>query len=72
MSVTLKIDGMHCNGCVSSVEKAAKSVPGVNAVSVSLETGQLSAELDSTASLDDLVTAIENTGFDVEKPVANP
>ena len=28
-NVTLKVDGMSCGGCVASVERVLKAVPGV-------------------------------------------
>ncbi|EFX92393.1 cation transport ATPase [Actinobacillus ureae] len=29
MSITLKLDGLHCGNCVKSVEKALNAVEGV-------------------------------------------
>ena len=40
-----RVEGMHCAGCVSGIEKAVLRVPGVEAVSVSLVTGDLSVTL---------------------------
>ena len=64
MAVTLKIEGMHCGGCVRSVEQAARDVETVETVSVSLEKGELVAEMDPD-QMDQLVSAIEDSGFDV-------
>ena len=36
----LKVTGMSCGGCVSSVTKALKAVDGVDDVSVSLDAGE--------------------------------
>ena len=69
MAITLKIDGMHCGGCVRSVEKAAASVEGVSNVRVDLAKGELTADLDRPDRADSLAAAIEDTGFDV---VARP
>ncbi len=65
MTLSLKIDGMHCGGCVRSVEKAAAGVTGVTNVAVSLDRGELTADLGAGVKAADLVTAIEATGFDV-------
>ncbi len=65
MTITLKIDGMHCGGCVRSVEKATQSLDGVSNVSVSLENAELTAEVASAAHIDALKSAIEDCGFDV-------
>ncbi|TDH34428.1 copper chaperone [Pseudohoeflea suaedae] len=64
MAITLKIEGMHCGGCVSSVEKAARSIDGVDNVTVSLDKGELTADAQA-GKLDQLVAAIEDSGFDV-------
>ena len=65
MTITLKIDGMHCGGCVRSVEKAARSLDGVSNVSVSLENAELSADVASPEQITALKSAIEDCGFDV-------
>ncbi|MBG20143.1 MAG: hypothetical protein CML31_09320 [Rhizobiales bacterium] len=70
MAITLKIDGMHCGGCVSSVEKAARGVDGVDNVTVSLEKGELTADADE-GKIDQIVAAIEDSGFDVVSREAN-
>jgi copper chaperone CopZ len=63
---TLHIDGMHCDGCASSVARALKAVPGVDAADVSLATGTATIRHDATrAPLGSLRTAIEDAGFDV-------
>lgn len=64
MPITVKIDGMHCDGCVRSVEKAASQVEGVSAVTVDLQKGEMTAEIVEPAQADRLVAAIEETGFD--------
>lgn len=40
-----RVEGMHCAGCVHGIEKAVLRVPGVEAVSVSLVTGDLAVTL---------------------------
>lgn len=65
MTVSMKIDGMHCDGCLRSVEKAATSVEGVSNLSVSLESGELTAEIARPELIDALKGVIEDCGFDV-------
>lgn len=60
--VTLAIEGMTCASCVSRVEKALKSQPGVEEASVNLATEQ--ATVAGTASTDNLIAAIEKLGYD--------
>jgi Copper chaperone len=65
MAISLKIEGMHCGGCVRSVEKAAAGVDGVRNVRVDLDRGEMTADLDRPELLAALTAAIEETGFDV-------
>ena len=65
-TVTLKVDGMTCGGCVASVTRVLKAVPGVDDVAVTLKPGEARIAFDpartGTAALR---SAIEGAGFDV-------
>ena len=65
MQKTIGIQGMNCNHCAASVEKALKAIPGVSAVTVDL-VGK-SATLTAQASVTDqaLTGAITEAGFEV-------
>ncbi|MEM5494828.1 heavy metal-associated domain-containing protein [Hoeflea sp. AS16] len=65
MTISIQIDGMHCDGCVRSVEKAASSVEGVSNLSVNLENGKLTADIARPELIDKLKGVIEDCGFDV-------
>lgn len=65
MTVSIKIEGMHCSGCASSVEKAARAIEGVTNVHVSIEANELTADLAKPELVDALKGAIEDSGFDV-------
>lgn len=65
MTISIQIDGMHCGGCVRSVEKAAQSVDGVSNLSVSLESGELRADIARPELVETLKSVIEDCGFDV-------
>ena len=58
----LRVQGMTCNGCTSSVERALKRVPGVATVDVQLDSG--CALITGTVSQDAAVQAIEQAGFE--------
>ena len=66
-TVAIKVEGMVCGGCVSSVTKALQAKPGVQGVSASLENGEVSVEFDPAAiQVNALAAAIEAAGFDVK------
>ena len=57
------VPGMHCGHCVKAVEEEVSAVPGVESVTVDLETKRV--ELTG-ASLDDAAirAAIEEAGYE--------
>lgn len=65
MTVSMQIAGMHCDGCVRSVEKAGTSIIGVSNLSVDLESGELTADVARPELTETLKDAIEYCGFDV-------
>ena len=63
--VTLKVGGMTCMGCVSSVTRVLQAVDGVSEVDVSLEKAQADVSFDpARAKREDLCAAVEDAGFD--------
>lgn len=67
MKKNIRINGMHCTGCVQSVEKAIKSVSGVIHVDVQLTTEQAVVETDSEDfPLEEIRKVIENAGYEAE------
>jgi uncharacterized membrane protein YraQ (UPF0718 family)/copper chaperone CopZ len=56
-----KIEGMTCNHCVMNVEKAIRSVAGVENVEVNLSGGY--AKIDGNFSVDDVKNAVETIGY---------
>lgn len=60
----LSISGMTCASCVRHVEKALKSVPGVDQVQVNLatETAKVVGELKTSPQ--DLIQAVKDAGYD--------
>ncbi len=61
MKQTFVINGMSCNHCRMSVEKAVLSVKGVTSVSVDLDSKK--AVVEGEFSLEDVCKAIEEIGF---------
>ncbi len=61
-TVRLSVGGMSCAGCVASVEKALKSVPGVDEATVSFaeHTAQVSGRVDAAT----LVKAVIDAGYE--------
>ena len=55
------IEGMNCNHCRMSAEKALRSVEGVTAASVDLATGE--ALVEGTATREALAEALDGIGF---------
>ena len=64
MTVELKITGMHCAGCVASVENALRKVEGVEeaVVNLTLEKATVLGSVDPTQ----LIQSVDQTGYSAE------
>lgn len=63
-NVTIKVEGMDCGGCASSIEKALKATTGVEEVSVSFEKGEAQIKYDDQKTTEaKLREVINSTGF---------
>jgi copper chaperone CopZ len=60
--IELKIEGMGCLHCSSTVSRALKSVRGVLGVDVDLMSGRAQIE-EGTATVDELLQAVRETGY---------
>ena len=66
MKTTLKVAGMHCNGCSTNLEKMLNKRAGVLSAKVSLEDAAAVVEYDEgKVDLAGLREVGENCGFDV-------
>lgn len=64
----LQISGMHCAGCVNSVEKALSNVESVQSVNVSLPVEKAYVTWESNeGDLQDLLDAVESAGYSAKK-----
>ncbi|MBS1156197.1 MAG: hypothetical protein H6R07_2121 [Proteobacteria bacterium] len=65
-TITLKIDGITCMGCVRTLNGVLGALPGVESVDVSKEAGAATIRFDPTkADADVFKTAIEEAGYDL-------
>jgi copper chaperone len=65
-TTTIRVEGMKCNQCSSSVAKALKATAGVQAAEVSFEKGQVVITYDDEKVTEvKLREVINTTGFKV-------
>ena len=63
---TLLVNGMTCGHCVETVSKAVEALPGVQSVSVNLDTREVSVDLsEGETSLEKISAKITEVGFEV-------
>ncbi len=62
--ITLSIAGMSCQGCANTVKGALAGVEGVRRADVSLERRQARLVLEDVESVDDLVSAVQEAGYE--------
>ena len=63
MNVKFDITGMTCAACAARVEKAAKSVSGVDSAEVNLLANTLRAELSGPDVTQAVISAVEKAGY---------
>ena len=66
MKKTIKIEGMQCNHCKMTVEKALSSIEGVTNVEVSLENKTATIEFIKEIDENQIKLLIEEAGFEVK------
>jgi copper chaperone len=65
-TVSFDVKGMSCQGCVASVTRVLKAVPGVSDVTVTLQPGRAQVAFDAGRSITTaLRAAIEDAGYGV-------
>ena len=63
----LKVTGMTCGGCVSTIEGALRAVPGVSSANVSLANHEASVQFDEgQTSHEQLQSTIAKAGYGVQ------
>jgi copper chaperone len=60
---TFTIQGMTCGGCVNSLTRVLKSVPGIEPLKI--EVGKAHVRLDERATSQTVKDAVERAGFEV-------
>lgn len=60
---TFIISGMSCGGCVNSLTRVLKTVPGVEPLKI--EVGKAVLRMDGTVTSDAIKAAVDQAGFEV-------
>jgi len=61
MATKIQVSGMTCGSCVSILERALKSVPGVQAASVNLR--DETATVEGNADVNEVIATIQDEGY---------
>jgi len=65
-NLTLKVQGMHCDGCAEAIKTVVEREAGVKAAAVSFKDGEARILYDPAAtSADRLISAVGRLGFRV-------
>lgn len=65
-TVRIGIDGMTCEGCLASVTRVLKALPGVQQVDVSLASASADVRYDAArTNTSAMRTAIEDAGYGI-------
>lgn len=64
--VTLNVQGMTCGSCANKVEGRVGKLTGVESVKIHLSEGAVDVKFnESIVELEEIKTAIKNTGYEV-------
>ena len=67
----LKVTGMTCGGCISTVTNALKAIAGVGEVDVSLSAGEATVQYDDKLTTPEkLKSAVKGAGYGVNAAAA--
>ncbi|RLJ69833.1 molybdopterin-guanine dinucleotide biosynthesis protein A/copper chaperone [Hydrogenivirga caldilitoris] len=61
----LKVQGMTCEHCVRTVQRAISSLEGVSKVEVFLDSGRVNVYMEKEVPLEDIKKSIEEWGYRV-------
>ncbi|HHU51473.1 MAG TPA: copper chaperone CopZ [Firmicutes bacterium] len=65
--ITLNVEGMACQHCVISIEKAVSALPGVSRARVNLRGKQVTVDYDSgLIDPETIKNTIEDQGYEVK------
>ena len=67
MEYKLTINGMKCEGCANRINNVLNTIKGIESFNVSLETKTLTIKVKKEKILNEVITKIENLGFEVER-----
>jgi len=62
-TVTLAIEGMHCQGCVTAITGKVQTLDGVREVHVSLQDKVASVTVDRPECVEPIIEAIHSLGY---------
>ncbi len=63
MKSTYRLEGMHCAGCVATIEKALNTITGVQNAAVNLPLEKVSINYDESVTPMELQSAVKNAGY---------
>lgn len=65
-TVVMKVEGMTCTGCETTIQTAVGDVPGVSSVKADYVAGKATVAYDTTkTNLQTIAEAIKNSGYQV-------
>jgi len=66
-ALSLSVPGIHCAICISTVERALESVPGVTSARVNLTLRRASVVADPNVTAEDLTDALDRVGYEAHE-----
>ena len=62
---SFQLSGLHCASCKKISEKRIKQIAGITEATTNLETGELTINSERVITKQELIKALEGTGYQV-------
>ncbi|MDX1796809.1 MAG: heavy metal-associated domain-containing protein [Hydrogenovibrio sp.] len=63
MKQCISVENIKCGGCANSIRKKLSAIEAVNAVDVDVESGQVSFEAETDATLEEVKSLLRALGY---------
>ena len=60
-----EVKGMTCHHCKHAVESALLEIKGIRRAAVNLEKGEVTVEFSAPVSVESMVTAVDDAGYEL-------
>lgn len=65
-STTIKVEGMHCEGCENRIKNSLELIDNVEKVECSYKTKEVKVFFEEEINEEEIIESIEDLGFEIQ------